>query len=107
MRSLMFLPALLLVAASAQPHSLAMSDDDGPFEDIASTSAEPMNANCLACHSSAMVTYQPALSPGQWRDTVAKMKTVYKAPIDSADEPAIIAWLNAHSARQKPDQPPE
>ncbi len=101
MRALFILPTRLLIAAA--PQSLALSDEDGPFEDIARNSADAMNANCLACHSSAMVTHQPALTPMQWRDTITKMKTVYKAPIEAADEPALIAWLTAHSARQKPD----
>lgn len=99
MRALLLLCAPMLVAAA--PQSLDLPDADGPFEDIASVSAEAMNANCLACHSSAMVTHQPALSPTQWQAEITKMRSLYRAPIDSGDDAAILAWLVAHSARQK------
>lgn len=99
MRALLFLPAILLIAAG--PQSLTLADRDPPFEAIGALSADAVNANCLACHSSAMVTHQPALSPAQWQATLTKMRTLYKAPIDAADDAAILAWLNAHSARQR------
>jgi hypothetical protein len=99
MRALLFLPAFLLIAAA--PQSVELPDADGPFEDIAAVSADAVNTNCLACHSSAMVIHQPGLSPAQWQATLGKMRSVYKAPIDAGDDAAILAWLNAHSARQK------
>lgn len=100
MRAFFLLPAAAMLLAAA-PQSLDLPDADGPFEDIAAVSADAMNSNCLACHSSAMVTHQPALTPAQWRATLGKMRSVYKAPIDTADDAAILAWLVAHSARQK------
>ncbi len=100
MRALMFLSAVLLVAAA--PVSVDLVDADGMFADLPGASAEAVNGNCLACHSAAMVLYQPALTPVQWQATLGKMRSVYKAPIDAADDAAILAWLNAHSVGQTP-----
>ena len=55
--------------------------------------AAPANANCLTCHSAAMVLTQPPLSKATWEAEVRKMITVYKAPIADADVPAIVAYL--------------
>ena len=55
--------------------------------------ADAVNNNCLACHSAGMVLNQPALTRAAWQAEVHKMITVYKAPIDDADVPAILAYL--------------
>jgi hypothetical protein len=31
-----------------------------------------------------------------WQQEVEKMRTLYKAPVDEADEPAIVAYLASH-----------
>jgi cytochrome c553 len=59
---------------------------DGPGSDAA-------NNNCLACHSAGMVLNQPKLSKAQWQAEVDKMRTAYKAPIDSKDDDAIASYL--------------
>jgi hypothetical protein len=55
--------------------------------------AEAANNNCLACHSAGMVLNQPALSKTQWEAEVNKMRTAYKAPIDSKDVGPIVDYL--------------
>jgi len=55
--------------------------------------ADAANNNCLACHSAGMVLNQPALSKTQWRAEVDKMRTAYKAPIDSNDVDSIVDYL--------------
>jgi mono/diheme cytochrome c family protein len=60
--------------------------------------SEAMNANCAACHSTSMILLQPALTTDQWKGEVKKMREVYKAPVDPAAEPAILAYLEATSA---------
>jgi cytochrome c553 len=55
--------------------------------------ADAANNNCLACHSAGMVLNQPALSKAQWRAEVEKMRTAYKAPIDSGDVDPIVDYL--------------
>jgi cytochrome c5 len=64
--------------------------------------AEAMNRNCAACHSTSMILLQPALTTEQWKAEIKKMREVYKAPIDPADEPAILAYLEATSAELGP-----
>ena len=59
---------------------------DGPGSDL-------VNNNCLACHSAGMVLNQPAMSKAQWRTEVEKMRTAYKAPIDSKDVEPIADYL--------------
>jgi hypothetical protein len=55
--------------------------------------ADPINNNCLACHSADMVLNQPALPKAQWETEVDKMITAYKAPIDPKDVGAILDYL--------------
>ncbi len=59
---------------------------------------EAMNANCAACHSTSMILLQPALTTDEWKAEIKKMREVYKAPVDPAAEPAILAYLEATSA---------
>jgi hypothetical protein len=58
--------------------------------------ADAINNNCLACHSAGMVLNQPALTRSAWQQEVEKMRGQYKAPLDPADVPAIVAYLAAH-----------
>jgi hypothetical protein len=58
--------------------------------------AEAINNNCLACHSAGMVLTQPALTRTAWQQEVEKMRGQYKAPVDEADVPAIVAYLASH-----------
>lgn len=52
-------------------------------------------ANCTACHSLDYITTQPRGKGGQfWRDEVAKMVNVYKAPIAPADADAVAGVLD-------------
>ena len=58
--------------------------------------AEAINANCLTCHSAGMVLNQPMLTRAAWQAEVEKMRGQYKAPINEADVPAIVAYLANH-----------
>ena len=51
------------------------------------------NANCLACHSVGMVMHQPTLPKAVWEAEVAKMRNVYKAPVQESDVAAITVYL--------------
>lgn len=55
--------------------------------------ADAANNNCLACHSAAMVLNQPAMSRPAWQAEVNKMRTLFKAPVDEGDVPAIVDYL--------------
>jgi hypothetical protein len=76
--------------------SISLPEDDGAFPVRAGSDA--MTRNCAACHSPSMVLTQPKLKPEQWTGIIKKMKDVYKAPVNPADEPAIQAYLEATSA---------
>jgi mono/diheme cytochrome c family protein len=51
------------------------------------------NAQCLICHSEGMVSRQPVLTQGQWRDTINKMRTAYGAPLPAEQVDALAAYL--------------
>ena len=51
-------------------------------------------ASCTACHSAEYMLYQPpTASRAYWDAMVKRMKTVFKAPVDDADMPAIVDYL--------------
>ena len=56
-------------------------------------SADAINNNCLACHSTGMVLTQPKMSRAEWQAEVDKMRNTYKAPIAAAAVPAIVDYL--------------
>lgn len=57
------------------------------------SSADAINNNCLACHSTEMVLNQPAFPKSTWEAEVHKMINVYKAPVDEADVAPIVDYL--------------
>jgi hypothetical protein len=97
MRVLLALAALALVATAPPTKRLSVElpDAEGFLPERYGVSSEAVNNNCLACHSAAMITAQPRLTRVQWGETIAKMRTVYAAPIDPADDKAILDWLVA------------
>ena len=56
-------------------------------------SADAINQNCLACHSTDMVLNQPAFPKATWEAEVHKMINTYKAPVDSDDIAPIVDYL--------------
>ena len=62
--------------------------------------ARAMDANCRACHSPSMVLVQPPLTHEDWVKEIAKMRGAYKAPVNEAELPAILGYLDALSAKQ-------
>ena len=56
---------------------------------------EVMSGNCQSCHTPGMILTQPKLTAAEWTGEVTKMINVYKAPVDAADVPAIVAYLAA------------
>lgn len=105
MRVLIIAGAFAIGAAG--PVSIELPDAFVPFADISGgVSAEAINGNCLSCHSADMVLNQPTLSAAEWRSVVSKMRTTYKAPVDAADDAAIVAWLTAMQARRLAEASP-
>lgn len=86
--------ASLLVAggAVAQSNSITLPPATIPAELGGSENAVVV-ANCSACHSLDYITTQPRGKGEQfWRDSVAKMITIYSAPIapDTAQQVGTI-----------------
>jgi cytochrome c5 len=102
------IPLLALAACGQEPANkfafkdvaVTLPQDSALFPPRAGS--EAMDRNCAACHSTSMILLQPALSTDQWKAEIKKMREVYKAPIDPADEPAILAYLEATSAELGP-----
>jgi cytochrome c5 len=86
-------PAATASAAGVTLHSVAVELPFGERTFPGGAAADVVSSNCMACHSAGMVLTQPALSRADWEAEVNKMRTVYKAPIDPADVPAIVAYL--------------
>ena len=89
--------ALLPSAAAARsPVALKSLDLDLPTNNKTfppGPGADAANRNCRACHSVEMVLNQPPLPKAGWEAEVAKMRNVYKAPVDLKDVPAIVDYL--------------
>ena len=79
---------------SMVPVSAPLPADEEFFE---GADADLLNAHCTACHGATMILYQPRQPAAAWAKTVAKMRTVYKAPIEEQDVPGIVRALAALS----------
>ncbi len=79
---------LTLKSASVELPDSSRAFPSGPNVDT-------VTANCTGCHSSGMILNQPSLSRTAWEGEVKKMVSVYKAPVEASDIPAIVAYLAA------------
>jgi cytochrome c5 len=88
-------PAATVTAAGISLHSVSADLPIGDVTFPGGAAADVMANNCTACHSAGMVLTQPALSRADWEGEVAKMRSIYKAPVATEDVPAIVAYLAA------------
>ncbi len=87
--------ALTTATIAARPVRFAPLPEKIPAE-LARADGEVVVRNCTACHSLEYIVTQPRSKGAQfWRDSVTKMITVYKAPIEPADAEAVAAALAA------------
>ena len=85
--------ALLAAAAFGQPAAIELPLGGTPPE-LADPASEVVVNNCSACHSLDYITTQPRGKGEQfWRDAVAKMVNVYKAPVSPDDANTVAATL--------------
>lgn len=85
--------AISASVAGAKPVTFDMPEETVPKE-LADEAAEPVIAACSTCHSLEYITTQPRGKGAQfWKDSVAKMLNVYKAPIEPADADAVADVL--------------
>ncbi len=84
---------LLSAAVAAMPVTFTLPEESVPAE-LADAEGEVVANQCSACHSLEYITTQPRGKGAQfWKDSVAKMITVYKAPIEPADADAVATVL--------------
>lgn len=103
------LAALALTAAAPAPRPLpdfrfrpaAATLPDGSSETFPQRpGVEAVEANCTACHSAAMILNQPPLTRDEWTAEIAKMRNVYKAPIEDAALPDLMLYLAGPPPKQ-------
>lgn len=84
---------LLSTTIAAKPVTFSLPDESVPA-DLADTEGEVVVNACSACHSLEYIATQPRGKGAQfWKDSVAKMINVYKAPIEPGDAEAVTAVL--------------
>lgn len=91
MKALLLAALALSASVTFRPKSFDYPADPPGLPD----SAELVTQNCTGCHSSAFITAQPKLSRATWAAEVAKMRKVYHAPIDPADDAKLVDALVA------------
>lgn len=92
------LAALLFAAMlsmAARPVRYAPLPEAVPA-DLTGNDGDVVVRNCTGCHSLEYIVTQPRGKGAQfWRDSVTKMITVYKAPVEPAEAEAVTAALAA------------
>lgn len=103
MKRLAILAALLACGAQAGPplppgFVLKSKAIDYPQDQVTlpeSATNDLVTQNCTGCHSVEFVTAQPSLDARKWAGVIAKMRKVYHAPIDPADDAKLTEALVA------------
>jgi mono/diheme cytochrome c family protein len=82
------------VAPVAQAKSIELPPDGVQLKESALPGYAKAQGQCVACHSAEYMLYQPPTAARPYWDAMVKrMKTVFKAPVDDADMPAIVDYL--------------
>lgn len=74
-----------------KPVSIALPAETAALPEAAAA----VTQNCSGCHSVEMITAQPPLDAAKWQAEIDKMRKVFKAPVDPADDKTLIAALMA------------
>ena len=81
------LAGLLLAASPTAAQMREVELRSGPGRDL-------LESNCAACHTLNYIRMNaPFLNQSGWTAEVNKMINIFRAPIDAADVPGIIAYL--------------
>lgn len=85
--------ALVPAAIAARPLTYSAPAETTPAE-LADAEGELVANACSTCHSLEYIVTQPRGKGAQfWKDSVAKMVNVYKAPVEPAVADAVAAAL--------------
>ena len=94
---------LAVPIARAAEKTLTLPADGVQLEPSALPGYAKAKAECVACHSAEYFAYQPPSAPRTyWDAMVTRMKTVFKAPIDDADQPLIVDYLVRTYGNERP-----
>ncbi len=112
MRSLIAYSALLVAisfasfAADSTQKSIQLPPDNAMAELKPGQGVEVAKANCVACHSTDYIVWQPGRDAKQWEAEVKKMRDVFGAPINDAEAKTIVEYLTAvYGPSPKPSGP--
>ena len=84
---------VLGLAAAAEPLNIELPFGEVPTE-LAGADAQVVVNHCSSCHSLDYITTQPRGKGEQfWRDSIAKMINVYKAPLSQEQADAVATTL--------------
>lgn len=80
--------------ARAAEKSMTLPADGLQLEPSTLPGYAKAKSECVGCHSAEYMAYQPPSAPRTyWEAMVARMKGVFKAPIEDADQPLIVDYL--------------
>jgi mono/diheme cytochrome c family protein len=97
-----------IAAAAVGPSFAVVKTMQGPADTVMlKASALPgyqkAMAVCTSCHSAEYMQYQPPTAPRRyWDAMVHRMKSVFKAPVEDADMPAIVDYLVKTYGEEQP-----
>ena len=95
--------ALLVTVASVGAKTIQLPPDAVQLKPSDLPGYAKAQASCVACHSAEYMRYQPPTAPRPYWDAMVKrMKTVFKAPIDDADMPALVDYLVKTYGNEQP-----
>jgi hypothetical protein len=95
--------ALVVAAASVAAKTIQLPPDGMQLKPSDLPGYAKAQASCVACHSAEYMRYQPPTAPRPYWDAMVKrMKTVFKAPIDEADMPALVDYLVKTYGNEQP-----
>jgi sulfite dehydrogenase (cytochrome) subunit B len=81
-------------AVEAGTKTISLPGETGQFQASELPGYLKARANCMTCHSTEYIRYQPpTASRSYWEAMVRRMKAVFNAPIDDADMADIVDYL--------------
>lgn len=110
MRAAFALAAIALLAACEGSPQVAFEDasvalPDDPLDLPEGPGRAAVLENCTACHSPSTMLQQPRVPREKWESIVAKMRTLYKAPVEDAAVPLIVDYMVHVQASAPPETP--
>jgi mono/diheme cytochrome c family protein len=84
----------LAVSSRSAEVAISLPPETGTYKKAAGS--ELAQANCLICHSTEYIAFQPPMPRKFWEATVKKMKEKFGAPTPDAQVTALVDYLTAN-----------